>query len=72
MNTISEKIDQHRRHLITGAAVTAAAAQLGILSSANAQSAKAALPLIKPGRTSHSARSSRSTPEKAFVEAIIA
>ena len=49
MNTKSEKIDLHRRHLLTGAALAAAAAQLGMLPSANAQSAKATLPLIKPG-----------------------
>ena len=49
MNTTSEKIDLHRRHLIGAAAVTAAAAQLGMLASANAQSAKATLPQIKPG-----------------------
>ena len=39
MNTNSEKIDHHRRHLLGAAAVTAAAAQLGLLASANAQSA---------------------------------
>ena len=49
MNTTSEKIDLHRRHLIGAAAVTAAAAQLGMLPSANAQSAKATVPLTKPG-----------------------
>ena len=49
MTATSEKIDLHRRHLLTGAALTAAAAQLGMLASANAQHAKAALPLVKPG-----------------------
>ena len=49
MNTTSKKIDRHRRHLLSAAAVTAAAAQLGMLASANAQSARATLPLIKPG-----------------------
>jgi pimeloyl-ACP methyl ester carboxylesterase len=49
MNTTSEKIDLHRRQLLGAAAVTAAAAQLGLLPSANAQSAKVTLPLIKPG-----------------------
>ena len=49
MNTNSEKIDLHRRHLIGAAALTAAAAQLGVLTSTNAQSAKATFPLIKPG-----------------------
>jgi hypothetical protein len=43
MNTISEKIDLHRRHLLGAAAVTAAAAQLGVLVSANAKSAKPTL-----------------------------
>ena len=47
MNANLEKIDLHRRHLLGGAAATAA--QLGILSSANAQSAKPTLPLVKPG-----------------------
>ena len=49
MTATSEKIDLHRRHLLTGAALTAAAAQLGMRASANAQPAKAALPLVKPG-----------------------
>ncbi len=47
MNTNSEKIDYHRRHLLGVAAVTAAAAQLGMLVPASAQSAKPAL--IKAG-----------------------
>jgi hypothetical protein len=47
MNTKSEKIDHHRRHLLGVAAVTAAAAQLGMLASASAQSAGPAL--IKAG-----------------------
>jgi hypothetical protein len=41
--------DLNRRHFLTGAVVTAAAAELGALPSANAQFAKAAMPLIKPG-----------------------
>src|SRR5262245_22027971 len=49
MSTTSEKIDLHRRHLLGAAALTAAAAQLGMLASANAQSTRATLPLIKPG-----------------------
>ena len=49
MSTTSEKIDLHRRHLLGAAALTAATAQLGLLAPANAQSAKATLPLIKPG-----------------------
>ena len=40
MNTTPEKIDHHRRHLLGAAAVTAAAAQLGMLASASAQSAQ--------------------------------
>src|SRR5436853_2551987 len=47
MNTNSEKIDYHRRHLLGVAAVTAAAVQLGMLVPASAQSAKPAL--IKAG-----------------------
>jgi pimeloyl-ACP methyl ester carboxylesterase len=42
MNTTSEKIDHRRRHLLGAAAVTAAAAQLGMLVSASAQAMKAA------------------------------
>ena len=49
MNAASEKVDHHRRHLLGAAALTTAAAQLGMLASANAQSTKATLPLIKPG-----------------------
>jgi pimeloyl-ACP methyl ester carboxylesterase len=47
MNSTTEKIDHHRRHLLGAAAVTAAAAQLGMLVSASAQSAKPTL--IKRG-----------------------
>jgi hypothetical protein len=47
VNTTSEKIDHHRRHLLGAAALTAAAAQLGMLVSASAQSAKPTL--IKRG-----------------------
>src|SRR3954467_9793277 len=49
MNTTLGHINQSRRYLLGAAAVTAAAGQFGILSPANAQSAKAALPVIKPG-----------------------
>ncbi len=49
MNTILENIDLNRRHLLTGAAVTAAATQLGILRPASGQPAKAPLPQIKAG-----------------------
>lgn len=49
MNINSEKIDLHRRHFVGAAALTAAAAQLGVLPPAHAQSVKTTLPLIKPG-----------------------
>jgi pimeloyl-ACP methyl ester carboxylesterase len=49
MKTNLERIDLHRRHLLTGAAVTAAAAGFGTLTSANAQSAKPTLAPVKPG-----------------------
>jgi pimeloyl-ACP methyl ester carboxylesterase len=48
----TEKIDQHRRHFFGAAAVTMAAAQLGIAGSADAQSGNkraTQLPAIKPG-----------------------
>ena len=38
MNTHLEKVDLHRRHLIGAAAMTAAAAQFGLLTPAGAQS----------------------------------
>jgi pimeloyl-ACP methyl ester carboxylesterase len=46
---IAEVIDHHRRGLIGAAAMTAAAAQLGMLVSADAQPAEEKLPAIKPG-----------------------
>src|SRR5262249_33150493 len=49
VDTMSEKIDHHRRYLLSGAAATTVAAQLGMQGSASAQSAKPALPPIKPG-----------------------
>jgi pimeloyl-ACP methyl ester carboxylesterase len=49
MSSTSEEIDFHRRHLIGAAAMTAAAAQLGIPVPASAQSARAAVPYVKPG-----------------------
>src|SRR3954452_11291788 len=49
MNTTLGPINQSRRYLLGAAALTAAALQFGILSPANAQSAKAALLVIKPG-----------------------
>ena len=51
MNEIrtSEEIDQHRRRFLGTAAMTVAAAQLGMTGSAGAQSSKTKLPAIKPG-----------------------
>lgn len=51
MTTIpmSEKIDQQRRRLFGAAAMTVAAAQFGVIGSANSQPGKAKLPAIKPG-----------------------
>jgi pimeloyl-ACP methyl ester carboxylesterase len=49
---IAEEIDRRRRYFVGAAAVTAAAAQLGMIGSATAQSGKtgpAGLPTIKPG-----------------------
>src|ERR1700682_4989542 len=48
---MSEEINPHRRRFLGTAAVTVAAAQLGLTGFANAQSAKpnSALPTIKPG-----------------------
>src|ERR1700682_6193969 len=48
---MSEEINPHRRRFFRTAAVTVAAAQLGLMGFANAQSAKpnSALPTIKPG-----------------------
>src|SRR5215207_2210895 len=50
MNTkLEKKIDLQRRDLIGAAVLSAAAAQLGMLLPASAQSGKATLPLINPG-----------------------
>src|SRR5262249_59015761 len=50
---IVEEIDFRRRDLVGGAAVAATAAQLGIFSSAAAQTAAKTLPAVTPGaRTS--------------------
>jgi len=49
---ISEAIDQHRRRFVGAAAMTFAAAQFGMVGSANAQAVNASakeLPAIKPG-----------------------
>jgi pimeloyl-ACP methyl ester carboxylesterase len=45
----SEEIDHHRRRLFGTAAATIAAAQLGMIGSANAQPSGTKLPAIKPG-----------------------
>ncbi len=48
----SEQIDQHRRRFFGAAAMTFAAAQFGMIGSANAQAVKASakeLPTVKPG-----------------------
>jgi pimeloyl-ACP methyl ester carboxylesterase len=45
----SEEIDHHRRRFFGTAAVTIAAAQLGMIGSANAQPSGTKLPAIKPG-----------------------
>ena len=45
----TENIDRDRRRFFSAAAMTAAAAQFGMLASANAQPAQAKLPAIKPG-----------------------
>ena len=47
--TIPEKIDQHRRRLFGAAAMTIAAAQFGVIRSADSQPANTKLPAIKPG-----------------------
>ena len=52
MDTISEAIDRHRRRFLGAAAVAVAAAQLGMIGSAAAQTGEtraARLPAIKPG-----------------------
>jgi pimeloyl-ACP methyl ester carboxylesterase len=46
---MSEEIDHHRRRFFGTAAMTIAAAQLGMIGSADAQPGKTKLPLIKPG-----------------------
>jgi pimeloyl-ACP methyl ester carboxylesterase len=45
----SEQIDQHRRRFFGTAAITIAAAQFGMVGSADAQTKPAPLPAIKPG-----------------------
>src|SRR6185369_4316294 len=51
MNTakMSENINHRRRNFIGAAAITATAAQLGLIGRAGAQHAKTKLPEIKPG-----------------------
>jgi pimeloyl-ACP methyl ester carboxylesterase len=45
----SKDIDHHRRHFVGTAALTVAAAQLGMIGAVDAQPSKAKLPLVKPG-----------------------
>src|ERR1700677_3867509 len=45
----SEQINHHRRRFFAGSALTLAAAQLGMIGSAQAQSGDAKLPAIRPG-----------------------
>src|SRR5450631_649583 len=49
MNTNPERTDVNRRHLLSGAAASAIAAQFAMLTPARAQSAKPKPPDIKPG-----------------------
>jgi len=44
-----EQVDHHRRRFFGAAAVTIAAAQLGMVGSVNAQPSRTKLPAIKPG-----------------------
>ena len=44
-----EAVDRDRRHFLGGTAIMAAAAQLGLLTTANAQPARTRLPDIQPG-----------------------
>jgi len=46
---IAEQINRPRRNFIGAAAITAAAAQFGLIGEADAQPAKTKLPEIKPG-----------------------
>src|SRR3954453_20416916 len=46
---ITEQINRHRRNFIGAAALTAAAAQFGMIGKADAQPAKTKLPALKPG-----------------------
>ena len=49
----SQDVDHRRRHFVRAAALTVAAAQLGMIGAADAQAGKATLPTVKPGsRTS--------------------
>ncbi len=49
MSNRSDEIDRHRRRFFGAAAATFAAAQLGMIGSADAQAKSKALPAIKPG-----------------------
>jgi pimeloyl-ACP methyl ester carboxylesterase len=48
-NKMYEEIDHHRRRFLGAAAMTIAAAQLGVIGSTQAQTKPTALPAIKPG-----------------------
>jgi pimeloyl-ACP methyl ester carboxylesterase len=48
-NKVAEQINQHRRLFFGAAAVTIAAAHLGVIESVSAQQAQAKVPAIKPG-----------------------
>jgi hypothetical protein len=50
----SEEIDHHRRRFFGTAALTIAAAQLGMIGSVNAQPSRTKLPAIKSGTTRRS------------------
>jgi hypothetical protein len=49
-------IDRHRRLFVGTAALTVAAAQLGMIDAVDAQPGKAKLPSVKPDRTLRSVR----------------
>src|SRR4051812_26949050 len=49
MIKISQEINLHRRNFVGAAAITAAAAQFGLIGKADAQPAKTKLPAINPG-----------------------
>jgi nitrous oxide reductase len=52
----SQEIDHRRRHFVGTAALTVAAAQLGMVGAASAQPGKAKLPSVSRNRTRRSVR----------------